>query len=328
MNAGATVLSLRSRARPAGRRKLTIGLVNNMPDAALAATERQLSGLLAEAAPGDEVELRLFSVAGLRRSPSALAEMDGRYLPAERAPHTPLDGLIVTGCEPRALELEDEPYWPALARLIDWAVDAPIPTLWSCLAAHAAVLRADGVERVPLPAKLSGVFESEPVSHDPLIVGVSGPRVTPHSRQNGLSEADLSRRGYQVLTRSKAAGVDAFVRRRKGVALYLQGHPEYDADTLMREYLRDVGRYLRNERPFHPATPVGYFSAATEAALADLAEQARRRPAPDLLPAYAEVLKRAAPQQTWRASAVRLYRAWLAEAGAVSQPRRVVPASV
>jgi homoserine O-succinyltransferase len=105
-----------------------------------------------------------------------------------------------------------------------------------------------------------------------------------------------------------------------GLALFLQGHPEYDADTLMREYCRDVGRYLRNERPFHPATPTGYFDSETETALAELAERARRGPAPDLMPVYVQTLRRAAPRQSWRGTAVQLYRNWLGDAaGAANQ---------
>jgi len=104
---------------------------------------------------------------------------------------------------------------------------------------------------------------------DALLADVSKPLVTPHSRQNGLSRADLARRGYRILTHSTEAGVDAFTRVGQARALFLQGHPEYDSDTLMREYARDVGRFLRGERPVHPVTPSGYFDAATEAALAE-----------------------------------------------------------
>ena len=54
--------------------------------------------------------------------------------------------------------------------------------------------------------------------------------------------------GYRILTRSAAAGVDMFARQDKSFHLFLQGHPEYEAKTLLREYRRDVGRYLRRER--------------------------------------------------------------------------------
>ncbi len=293
--------------------RLTIGLLNNMPDAALCATERQFAGLLADAAGDARIELRLFALPRVRRGPEACALMASRYERAVDLAEAGLDGLIVTGLEPRAADLRDEPYWPALARVIDWTEDAGLPTVWSCLAAHAAVLRLTGVRRRPLPAKLSGVFASEPVSDDPLAAGAPATILTPHSRQNGLAEAELAEAGYEVLTRSPAAGVDAFVGRQNGLALFLQGHPEYDADTLAREYLRDVGRFLNGRRPDHPRPPTGYFDAQTEAALGALATASQTAPSPERLPLYAAALDEAAPRQTWRPWALRLYRNWLAE---------------
>ncbi len=297
--------------REAEAPRLTIGLLNNMPDSALCATERQFDDLLAEAAGGARVQLRLFALPHVRRGPDATALMAGRYERAATLAQAGLDGLIVTGLEPQAADLRDEAYWPDLARVIDWTEVTGLPTVWSCLAAHAAVLRLSNVHRRPLTAKLSGVFASEAVSDDPLVAGAPRPFLTPHSRLNGLVETDLGLRGYKVLTRSRA-GVDAFVRREGGVALFLQGHPEYDADTLAREYLRDVARFLKGQRPQHPRPPTGYFDAETESALSALAGISRAAPNLERLPRYAAAV-RAAPRQTWRASAVSLYRNWLAE---------------
>ena len=308
---------------PAGATpRLTIGLLNNMPDAALGATERQFASLLAEAAGDAEIELRLFALPRLRRAPETCAAMAGRYARAAALADGGLDGLIVTGLEPRAADLRNEDYWPALARVIDWTEGAGLPTVWSCLAAHAAVLRLSGVYRRPLPAKLSGVFASEPACDDPLLAGAAAPIHTPHSRLNGLAEAELTGAGYEILTRSPAAGADAFVRRVAGPALFLQGPPEYDADTLAREYLRDVGRFLKGQRPQHPRPPTGYFDAETEGVMCALAAGSQDAPHPDRLSLYAAALERAAPRRTWRAGAVGLYRNWLAELAVAARTPR------
>jgi homoserine O-succinyltransferase len=317
MNAFARIAGQGAATRFAGRTSLTIGLVNNMPDAAMAATERQFLGLLQAAAGAVEIELRLFAVESLPRGERVRALMAGRYEGAEALADAELDGLVVTGAEPRAADLELEPYWPAMAQVIDWSASAGVATIWSCLAAHAAVLRLDGVRRRPLPTKLSGVFESRGLADDPLLEGAPAPFAVPHSRQNTLAEHDLISHGYEVLTRSAEAGVDAFVRRERAIALFLQGHPEYDADTLQKEYLRDVGRFLRGERGDHPATPRHYFDAEAERVLATLADYAARHPNPGLLTLYAETLAEAPLAATWRASAIWLYRNWLAEAAGV-----------
>ena len=83
-----------------GRNCLTIGLVNNMPDAACEATERQFLRLLRAASNDVVVLLKLFSIAAVPRSETTRAELAGRYRDISELWNAPLDGLIVTGAEP------------------------------------------------------------------------------------------------------------------------------------------------------------------------------------------------------------------------------------
>lgn len=254
---------------------LTIGLVNNMPDAALQATEQQFTSLLHKASGSRAVRLRKLSLPGLPRGPQAAASMAAHYATTDTLGRNRLDGMIVTGCEPRAPALRDEPYWPALAALCDWAAAHTASTLWSCLAAHAAVLHLDGVERRRLPAKRSGVFACEPTGSHPLVEAGGEPMSVPHSRWNDLPEADLVRAGYTVLTRSPEAGVDLFVKDRGSSRfVFFQGHPEYELETVGREYRRDVARFIRGERPDYPGLPRDYFDSATETAFLAVQQRA------------------------------------------------------
>src|SRR5579872_4169347 len=116
---------------------LSIGLVNNMPDAALEATERQFTALVRAAAGKTAVSLTLFSIAEVPRSDAARQDVVTRYRDIATLWDTHVDGLIVTGNEPRAANMKDEPYWPTLAKLVDWSRDNTASTIWSCLAAHA-----------------------------------------------------------------------------------------------------------------------------------------------------------------------------------------------
>jgi homoserine O-succinyltransferase len=290
---------------------LVIGLVNNMPDGAFAATERQFTGLLEAAAGEHVVRVRLFSLPEIVRGEHTRAQMRGRYDDIDALPHAGLDALIVTGTEPRTADLADEAYWPSLTRLIDWAQTSTLSTVWSCLAAHAAVLHLDGVRRRPLPAKLSGVFRCERTAPDPILAGLPVEVLTPHSRQNELSESDLTAAGYDVLTRSDDAGVDLFVRRGQSLFVFLQGHPEYDADSLLREYGRDVARFLKGDRPHHPPLPAGYFSREVEQRLAALADEAARGRSRGLMDRYMAAITAEPPAQTWRPGAQQIYANWL-----------------
>jgi homoserine O-succinyltransferase len=295
---------------------LVIGLVNNMPDAALAATERQFSELIRTAAGDLDYVVRLFSLPSVPRSDYARAQMRGRYADVDALMASEVDALIVTGTEPRTPDLKREPYYPQLQRLVDWAERHTLSTVWSCLAAHAAVLHLDGIERRPLERKLSGVFDSEPVSTNGLLADMPGRLSTPHSRLNELDEGDLSRRNYLVLTRSTEAGVDLFLRGGDSLFVFLQGHPEYEANTLAREYLRDVSRYLKGEREVAPPVPTGYFKPELEASLKHLDELADRHRGMGLLTRFMEAVEGQAPVARWRPSAERLYSNWLTEVAA------------
>jgi homoserine O-succinyltransferase len=291
---------------------ITIGLVNNMPDAALQATERQFVDLLDAAAGGRTLRLLRFALPEIERGEAAAAHMAGCYAPLGSIGDTPLDGLIVTGCEPRAASLADEPYWNSFTRLVDWAESNTVSTLWSCLAAHAAVLHLDGIRRKPLPRKRSGVYECAPVAAHPLLTGVSAPMRVAHSRWNDLGEADLAAHGYGVLTRSTMAGVDLFVKPWNSLFVFFQGHPEYDPDSIAREYRRDVARYFRGERSDYPGMPHGYFDAPTEAALDAVRGLAQiDRSAVTLADLPRHLALREGLAATWRATTMPVFRNWI-----------------
>jgi homoserine O-succinyltransferase/O-acetyltransferase len=288
-----------------------VGLVNNMPDAAMRATELQFARLLKEAAGSLDVRLRLFSLRSVPRGEQARSRMAGFYDDAAFLQAANIDALIVTGAQPDASDLRDEPYWGELTHLIDWAEIGTVSTLFSCLAAHAAVLHLDGIERRPLAAKLSGVYDSSRVEDDPLFFNMAPAVPMPHSRRNDIAQSDLVAKGYRVLARldsKEGSQADIFTREPPGHSrfVFLQGHPEYDPGTLGREYLRDMGRFLQGESDERPAVPEHYFDRATEDRLAEI-----RGTGESDLSRYQDVVLRALPRQLWRSNTVRLFGNWL-----------------
>jgi homoserine O-succinyltransferase/O-acetyltransferase len=243
---------------------LTIGLINNMPDSALQATERQFTQLLQAAAGSSRVHLHCFSLPSVKRSQQARQSMEGRYGDIADLGRLRIDGLIVTGAEPNAATLPEEPFWQDLTAIVDWARSNTRSAIWSCLAAHAAVLHLDGIERQPLNVKCSGVYDGAKVADNWLMKGIDSPLKIAHSRVNALRKSDLAAGGYQVLTESPQAGVDIFAKRLPSHFVFFQGHPEYEALSLQREYLRDITRFLSRQRDIFPAFPAGYFETDTE----------------------------------------------------------------
>jgi homoserine O-succinyltransferase len=284
---------------------LVVGLVNNMPAAARPATERQFKQLLAAAAKDREVRLQCYCAGG---SGAGYADVAAIF-------ESDIDGIIVTGAEPQSVSLHDEPIWPLITRLVDWADRRAIPSIWSCLAAHAAVLYLDGVDRTPFAAKLSGVFQGEIVAPDhPLTQGLPARWSIPHSRCNDLGENALRAAGYKILVTSSEAGVDVFHKAMRASFLFFQSHPEYEADTLLREFQRDVRRYHAGERRHFPAAPRNYF--APEQSL--VVESLRASP-PAADGTKAELatrlgdLSRNLGLAHWWPVAVTLYRNWLTD---------------
>ncbi len=300
--------------RPEGRTRsgrLVVGLVNNMPDAALLGTEVQFKGLLAAAAGDRDVRLRLTSIPEVPRGPEAHASITERYWRIEDLIADPPDALIVTGTEPRSAALRDEPYWTRLVQLVEFAEAHTVASLWSCLAAHAAVLYLDGIERRRLPAKRFGVFGHEIQADDPLTAGLGARIRTPHSRWNDLPLGDLRGAGYGLLAVSAAGEADVFCKHRRAHFLFLQGHPEYEPRTLLKEYQRDVGRFITGEYADYPKIPPGYFDAAGVRLAQDFerAVRAGHLERPQEAFPFKELADTLSVD--WSASAAGLYRNWL-----------------
>ena len=88
-------------------------------------------------------------------------------------------------------DLRDEPYWEDFTRVLEWARTNTHSALWSCLAAHAAILHMDGINRRKSEEKNFGVFDCARVSNHPVTLGLPSLFQVPHSRWNGVAEEDL-----------------------------------------------------------------------------------------------------------------------------------------
>ena len=299
-----------TRFRESNPAHIDIGLINNMPDAALDATERQFRALLSAAADDIAVHLTLYTLPEVPRTDFGRRQVS-HYSDFSDLWNSHHDGLIITGTEPLAADLKDEPFWGSLTRVLEWAEDHTHSTVLSCLAAHAGILHIDGIVRRPLGHKRFGVFECVRVSDHPLTAEAPMRLQMPHSRLNEIPEEALLACGYRVLTRSEDAGVDAFVKQRKSLFVFLQGHPEYEAVTLLLEYRRDIGRFLRGERDTYPPMPEGYFDQETVEALNALQERALLDRREELLAAFPTAMAAGKVTNTWRSTAQNLYRNWL-----------------
>jgi len=295
---------------------IEVAFVNNMPDSAFEETERQFVGLL-ESAAREIVDVTVYVsrywLPGLARS-AAIEQLVAReYRPVDEMYLGRPAGLIVTGTEPLTDDLRKEPYWEALAELIGWAEGTTASALLSCLAAHAAALLFDGIERHTLPVKCSGVFVQAIRKRHPLTEGLGALVHIPHSRLNDLPSGLLQADGYTNLIESPEMTWTVVVKDRGSCTFVLvQGHPEYSTDSLLREYRRDLQRFLRGERGTIPAIPVGYFDEESHRLLASFETRVRALPTdPQLIRDFPFEAVEQRLYNTWQHSGTRLYANWL-----------------
>ncbi len=304
-------------ARPAGKQEasaehLRIALINNMPDSALEDTELQFFDLLESAASDLPLSLKLYSLPELPRSDAGQQHLCNFYHGIDDLLNSRFDGMIMTGTEPRQPDLRNEPYWAVLSEVLNWAERNTTSTVLSCLAAHAGVLHSDGIPRHRLGDKQFGVFEYQKLQRHTLTEDIEGTMQIPHSRWNEVRAEALTESGYEILTQSAEAGVDLFVKKKKdSLFVHFQGHPEYSVRTLLKEYRRDIKRFLKRERETYPTMPRGYFGVEAAELLADFRKAVEADPREDLMAKFPEAAVAEALRGTWQASAASVYRNWL-----------------
>ncbi len=303
-----------------GSPELSCAFINNMPDGAFDATERQFLGLLEAGSGSNTIEVRRFAMAGVPRGEQTARRIAEQYLPLADIYMKPPDVLIVTGSNPIEDHIEDEPYWADLVELLTWARKHTRSMLASCLSAHAALTVFDDLARTRLPTKCTGVFSKDvDVAHE-LAANIDSEIVLPHSRWNSVPRVALESAGYDVIVGSEDTGWGVASREEDGHLIVLvQGHPEYDPSSLLREYRRDAGRYVHRERDDLPYLP--YHCVSTddwphlEQIHREIVDGARDPLLIDQYP-FEDVGARA--PWPWRSMATRFYTNWLSSVG----PRR------
>jgi homoserine O-succinyltransferase len=266
-------------AQPVGERDLVIALVNNMPDSALRATEVQFASLLAAGAGDHDVRLRRYTLPAVPREVAAAAHIADGYFPIGHLRQSPPAAVIITGSDPRELVITDEPYWDDLVDVLTWAESNTASMIASCLSAHALLLVDDSIERRRFLTKCSGIYHQDVRSGSALTSDLPARISMPHSRHNDVEVDAVRARGYDPLVSSDEVGWTIATRESDSCLIVLmQGHPEYEAITLLLEYRRDVRRYLLGERPVYPPIPAGYFSARAEDAMLHFRDEALAAP--------------------------------------------------
>ncbi len=265
---GQTVLS-ETAARQQDIREQHIGLLNMMPDAALAATERQFFRLIGQSNSIAQFYIHPFTLPELKRGTKAQAHIDRYYESFEQIQEQGLDALIITGANIVGPDLTCQPFREPLIRVVDWAYDNVTSTLCSCLATHAVLEFRYGQKRMPQPKKIWGIYPHRVVMpQHPLVIDINSRFDVPHSRWNTISAQQFRDAGLHILVESEI-GVHLATSPDGLRFVFFQGHQEYDTVSLLKEYKRDLQLYAEGQIDSYPPFPINYLYPREQAILSE-----------------------------------------------------------
>ena len=294
-------------------RELHIGLLNMMPDAALRATERQFMRMITSCNQIAQFYIHPFSIDGIERGETAQAHINNYYQPFDELKQHGLDALIISGANPSKAELTDESYWPGVVEVFEWAQQNVTSILCSCLASHAAFRQFYNIERQRLDGKLWGVYSNritQPLH--PLVSNINTRFDVPHSRFNEVSKQQLELAGLKVLIEGSQSGVHLAVSNDLFREVYFQGHPEYNFNSLLKEYKREVIRYHLRERDEYPVQPTNYFTDQAQPLLASYKMQVIKATSANApLPEFPENELEQLVDNTWWDTGKAVFNNWL-----------------
>ena len=162
------------------------------------------------------------------------------------------DGMIITGAPVEMMEYEDVEYWDELCRIFEWTKTHVHSTFHICWGAQAALYYHYGVPKYTMEKKLSGIF-AHTMTNDKarLFRGFDDIFYVPHSRHTEVRAEDIEKvEQLRILSTSQEAGVYV-VATEDNTQFFIMGHSEYDADTIAKEYQRDLDKGLNPEIPQH-----------------------------------------------------------------------------
>jgi homoserine O-succinyltransferase len=276
-------------------------------------TEQQYMRLVGSCNQIVQFYVHPFSVPGLPRSRETQAYIDEYYAKFDDLREAGLDALIISGANVTEPSIEAEPFWGPLQEVIEWAAEHVTSILCSCLASHALVKFQYRIDRHGLPNKRWGVYSHRvrERSH-PLLQAINTRFDVPHSRWNEVTHDELAAAGLRILVESDEADVHLFVSPDQFRIVYMQGHPEYDYNSLLKESKREVMRFLNRDIEAPPPYPEHYFpDKAAHLAKSYLRQAQAAQGLGEPIPEFPEAEFDELLDNTWGDTGKALFNNWL-----------------
>lgn len=234
------------RAQKQDIRPLRLAIVNLMPTKEV--TETQLIRMLANTPL--QVNLHLLTMDSHESKNTDKIHLDNFYKTYEEIKNQRFDGMIITGAPVEFLPFEEVDYWKELSDIFAYTKKNVFSTLHICWGAQAGLYYHYGIDKYALEDKLFGVFPHQLKSKkSELVRGFDEEFYAPHSRHTQVRKEDIQQVAeLKILAESEETGPHIISTRDKR-QIFVQGHMEYDRDTLKLEYERDIQKGLDVEVP-------------------------------------------------------------------------------
>lgn len=234
------------RAETQDIRALKILLVNLMPTKV--ETETQFARVLGNTPL--QIDLDLLAPKSHIPHNIGIEHLQTFYKTFDEIKQNKYDGCIITGAPVEHLEYKDVDYFDELCEIMKWTDTNVHSTLHICWGAQAGLYYHYNINKYKLDEKLFGVFEHKIIYKNAILLrGFDDAFYVPHSRHTYIKKSDIEKvPDLKILAESDRAGVNILFTKN-GKKIFVFGHSEYDADTLKKEYDRDVSRGLEIKVP-------------------------------------------------------------------------------
>ncbi len=227
-------------------RPLRIALLNLMPDKIR--TETQIARVVGSTPL--QVEVTLLKTDSYKSKNVPERHLIDFYHTWGEVKDQKFDGLIVTGAPIETMPFEEVDYWDELTRIFDWTQTHVFRGFHLCWGAQAALRHFHGVPKYELNRKLFGIFRHHIIQQGSgLLRGFNDEFSIPVSRHTEVRREDIpDKPGLHILAESPESGL-CLMEDLEHKAVYMFNHLEYDADTLQREYERDLATGAEIDMP-------------------------------------------------------------------------------
>jgi homoserine O-succinyltransferase/O-acetyltransferase len=225
---------------------INVGLLNLMPDKK--ETEYNWASVLSNSEM--MIKLALLKVESYSCRESLREHVNEFYVSCLEAIDTgKLNCLIITGAPVEMLEFEGVKYWSELKRIYDMSIKRNLPIMNICWSAQASLYHYFGVSKFVLKQKKFGVYKVNRACENDFTSVLPDRFDMPISRHTSVNQSDVDKNDELIPLLKDELGEYCLIGHNPTKQLFMFNHFEYSADTLSKEYFRDLEKGLKIQIP-------------------------------------------------------------------------------